>query len=151
MQKETHFGHDIAPPLNLRQQLLEVPGIVRNQKKERALLLISILTFVAINFGLYTHYESKQKEATMTAYLYLTRNYQYPWSIFGYCVQPFLFWLARISFYYLSSSESQSIRQDWAILCMPKENKHNNSTTRCGVITAQFQNGRKGNFNCDKN
>ncbi|MEY4287840.1 MAG: hypothetical protein RL511_1929 [Bacteroidota bacterium] len=78
MQKETHFGHDIAPPLNLRQQLLEVPGVVRNQKKERALLLIAILTFVAINFGLYTHYESKQKEATMTAYLYLTQNYQYP-------------------------------------------------------------------------
>lgn len=55
MQKETHFRHDIAPPLNLRQQLLEVPGVVRNQKKNVhfysslfLLLLQSILDFIPI-------------------------------------------------------------------------------------------------------
>ncbi len=79
MQSEHFFSKNFHVPDNLREQILRAPTIVKKQKRERSIWIISVLFILSMNVGLYLQSETKrQEQATAAVYQYLTQTYHYP-------------------------------------------------------------------------
>jgi len=78
MEQENFYTQLPTIPIGLRQQLLQAPNMVNQQKKERSFWLLTACFFLVLNFGWYVQYEKQQEEATLASYDYLTQSYQYP-------------------------------------------------------------------------